>query len=131
MQQGIPKNIYNKHILELYKSPENYGKLKEPTHSATEKNSNCGDEIKIELKIKKSKIKDAKFSGSGCVLSIVSASMLINKIKGQDLDKIKRFNNKDILKLTDTNKNSSRIKCALLAWNAVKKALRNGKKKTK
>jgi nitrogen fixation NifU-like protein len=124
MEQGIPETMYKKHILELYKNPSNFGILKNATHSGTEYNSVCGDEITVNLIIKDNIIKDAKFSGSGCAISLVSASLLTEKIKGMNKKDIKSLNSGDIKKLFKTKMSNSRIKCMLLPLEAVKKALK-------
>ncbi|MEM3141537.1 MAG: iron-sulfur cluster assembly scaffold protein [Candidatus Pacearchaeota archaeon] len=124
MTHSIPKDIYKEHILELYKSPSNFGLLKNPSHEATEYNSFCGDEITVQLNVKKGVIKDVKFSGSGCVISIISASMLTDKIKGQKISKIKNMKSGDVLRMLKMKLNPARTKCALLSFEAIKKALK-------
>jgi nitrogen fixation NifU-like protein len=129
MQKGIPKNLYSEHIIELYKSPANYGILENATHQATESDSICGDEITIQLLLKNNIIKDARFHGSGCVLSIVSASLLTKKIIGMKIQETRKLNKEDILKLMKIKPDSSRIKCALLPLKAVKKSLEKNDKR--
>ncbi len=116
--------MYREHILELYKSPSNFGILENPSHEATEYNSVCGDEITVQLAVKNGMIKDVKFQGSGCVISIVSTSLLTNKIKDMNISSVKKLNKNDVLKLLNIKLNPARIKCALLSLEAVKKALR-------
>ena len=124
MEQGIPSDMYREHILELYKSPSNFGTLKNPSHESTEYNSVCGDEITIQLLIKSNVVKDIKFSGSGCVISTVSASLLTDKIKGMSPEDVKELSREDILKLLKIKITPARIKCALLSLEAAKKALK-------
>jgi len=62
MERGIPSSMYREHILELYKSPSNFGILKNATSEATEYNSICGDEITVQLLIKNKNISNVKFS---------------------------------------------------------------------
>ena len=116
--------MYKEHILELYKSPSNFGALKKPTHEKTEYNSVCGDEITVQMFIKDEKIKDIKFGGSGCVISMVAASMLTDKIKGMKISDIKNMKGEDVLGMLNMKLNLARVKCALLAFEAVKGALR-------
>ena len=123
MEIGIPSNIYREHLIELYKSPSNYGELEKANKKATEYNSLCGDEITMHLIVRKGKVEDIKFSGSGCVMSIVSASMLTDKIKGLSVDEIKKLSHEDILEMFKIKLNPARIKCALLPLEAVRKAL--------
>ncbi len=123
MEYGIPSDMYREHILELYRSPSNFGTLKNPSHESTEYNSVCGDEITIQLLIKNSVVKDTKFSGSGCVISMVSASLLTDKIKGMSPEDVKELSRGDILELLKIKISPARIKCALLPLEATRKAL--------
>jgi len=123
MTHELPNDIYKEHILELYKSPSNFGSLKNPTHQKTAYNSICGDEITVQLKVKDGTIKDIKFSGSGCVISIIAASMLTDKIKGLKLKDVKKIRSEDVLNMLKMKLNPARIKCALLSFEAVKGAL--------
>ena len=118
------EDIYPKHIIELYKNPSNFGLLENPSFEATEHNSACGDEVTVQLLVKDGKIINAKFSGSGCVLSIVIASLLTEKIKGMKVNDIKNLDKDDIKELFGARINSTRIKCALLPLEATKKALK-------
>jgi len=124
MERGIPSSMYREHILELYKSPSNFGILENATHESTAYNSICGDEITVQLLIKNNKINDIKFHGSGCVISLVSSSLLTDKLKGMKIKDVMRLEKKDILQLLKIPITSSRIKCALLPLEATKKALK-------
>ena len=124
MEIGIPNNIYREHLIELYKSPSNYGELKGANREATEHNSLCGDEITVQLLVEDGKIKDVKFNGSGCVMSLVSSSLLTDKIKNMDLREVKKLTKDDVLDLLKIKINPSRIKCVLLPLDAVKKSLK-------
>ncbi|MBW6442761.1 iron-sulfur cluster assembly scaffold protein [Patescibacteria group bacterium] len=123
MEKGIPSEMYKEHIIELYKSPRNLGCLENSTHKATEHNSLCGDEITINLIVDKGKVKEAKFSGSGCIISMVSSSLLTEKIKNMELEEIKKMGKKDMLDLLKIDITPARIKCALLPLETTKKAL--------
>lgn len=122
--EPIPEDMYKEHVLELYKSPSNYGVLKNPTHERTEYNSICGDEITVQLYIKEDIVKDVKFSGSGCVISMVSSSLLTDKIKGMKVEDVKKLKGQEALDLLKIKLNSGRIKCALLSFEAVKGVLK-------
>ncbi len=124
MERGIPSSMYREHILELYKSPSNFGILKNATNKATEYNSICGDEITVQILVKDGKINNVKFSGSGCVISLASSSLLTEKIKGMKIKDVMNLEKKDILELLKIPIISSRIKCALLPIQATKKALK-------
>ena len=122
--EAVPENMYSKEVIELYKNPSNFGILENATHEGTEYNSVCGDEITVQLLVKEGVIKETKFSGSGCALSLVAASLLTSKIKGMKIQEVKKLDKKDIKKLFKTKISDSRIKCVLLPLEAVKKALK-------
>lgn len=122
--ENFPSEMYKEHILELYKSPENYGELKNATHKHTETNASCGDEITLQLIVKDGKIADVKFYGSGCVMSTVSSSMLSSKIKGMKVEDAKKLSRDDVIKMLKINVNAGRIKCVVLPLYALKNALK-------
>lgn len=117
-------SAYKKHIIELWKNPRNFGTLKSPTHELTEHNSICGDEITVQIRAKDRRIADAKFSGSGCILSVVSASLLTDKLKGMEVQDVKKLGKEEIKKLLKTRIHPSRMKCALLPLEAAQKSLK-------
>ena len=67
---------------------------------------------------------DIKYSGSGCVISLVSASLFTDKIKGMKIDKVKKLSKEDILELLKIKINPARLKCVLLPLESVRGALR-------
>tara|TARA_Y100000034_G_scaffold55831_1_gene68377 strand:+ start:3008 stop:3406 length:399 start_codon:yes stop_codon:yes gene_type:complete len=121
---NLSEKMYREHILELYKNPSNFGELKNPTHKHTETNSLCGDEITVQLKVKNNKVEDAKFNGSGCVISMVSSSMLTDKIKNMEIKDVKKLDKKDVLKLLKISINPARLKCVLLPLESIRGALK-------
>ena len=120
----IPEDMYKEHILELYRSPSNFGILENVSHEATEYNSLCGDEITVQLFVEGGVVKDVKFSGSGCVISMVSSSLLTDKIKGMKVSDVKKLTRDDLLKMLKVKITPVRIKCVLLSLEATKKALK-------
>lgn len=117
-------DIYRQHIMELYKEPKNFEEMKNPTHEYEETSPTCGDEIKIQLKIKKGKVEDAKFYGSGCVISVVSSSLLTEKLKGMDMKDIEKMNKDDVLDMIGIKLNPARLGCALIPLKAAQKAIK-------
>lgn len=118
-------DIYQDFILEIYKNPFNYGKLDSPDLQANSYNPLCGDNIEMFIKLNEGKISEIKFSGKGCAISQVAASLLTEHLKDMQVDNAKKLTQKDILKLikVDLSKNPSRLKCALLSLEVLKKAL--------
>lgn len=124
MEEEIPSDMYKEHILELYKSPSNFGILKNPSYKHTSYNSVCGDEVTVNLLVKEGVVKDVKFSGSGCVISLVATSLLTNKIKSMKVSEVKKIRPEEVLELLKIKLNLARVKCALLGFEAVKGALK-------
>src|SRR3989344_4854525 len=116
------EEMYREEILDLYMNPHNFGRLKSPTHIHSEFNPLCGDTIKMELEIEKEKVKDVKFSGGGCALSIASASLLTDKIKNMPIREVEQLNSEDIINLMQIPIGPVRVKCVLLAFKTLQKA---------
>ena len=121
-------NIYRENILEHYKNPENSGVLFKPDIQIKELNTLCGDEIQIEIKLEKNKIKEAKFIGKGCAISQASADLLIGYIKNKKLNEIKKISQDDILKLLGIKLTPTRLNCALLPLLTLNKGLKEYEK---
>ncbi len=116
-------NLYTEIILDLYKNPMNKGILENPTNEHFVNNPLCGDEITIQLIIRDNKIEDVKFDGVGCAISMASASLLTEKLKGMSMENIKNLNKDDILEMLHIPISTMRLKCALLCLEAVRGAL--------
>jgi nitrogen fixation NifU-like protein len=117
----MTQTMYKRQIMELYSEKPNFGKIENPTHTIKQKNPICNDEIIIDLIIKNNKIIDAKFSGKTCFITTISASALLENIKGLTLQEIKKLNQRDMDKFLGTDITKTRIKCELLPLEAIKK----------
>ncbi len=74
-------------IKEHFRNPQNVGEIEEPEGMGAINNPVCGDTTKLYLKIKDGIIADAKFLSYGCAVTIASASVLTEKIKGKEISK--------------------------------------------
>ncbi len=84
--------LYQEHILDHYEEPFHRGECPGATHAHEDDNPLCGDVVRIELSIDPAgKIEDAFFNGDGCCISQASASMLLEKVIGQQVDDISRI----------------------------------------
>ena len=132
--------LYRELILDHYKSPRNKGPLARADASVHLHNPLCGDEITLALAVDGDVIREARFIGQGCSISQASASMLTEAVKGRSLaearDMIDRFTRMvrgelapeearlgDLEALAGVSKFPVRVKCALLAWEALDKDL--------
>ncbi|OZM55976.1 SUF system NifU family Fe-S cluster assembly protein [Lottiidibacillus patelloidae] len=132
--------LYRQVIMDHYKNPRNRGKIGEDGVSIEMNNPTCGDRIELQLKVEDGKITDAKFEGEGCSISLSSASMMTQAVKGKTVEEAlalsdifsnmmlgKDYNDDidlgDIEALQGVAKFPARIKCATLAWKAMEKGI--------
>jgi nitrogen fixation NifU-like protein len=113
-------DLYRQNILDHYQNPRNFGTLEHPDISAEDSNPLCGDEIRIDLKVKDGVIEDVRFSGKGCSISRAAASMLTEEIRGKTLEEVKRIGRDDVLEMLGIELGPVRLKCALLALKTLK-----------
>ncbi|MBI4092817.1 MAG: SUF system NifU family Fe-S cluster assembly protein [Candidatus Kerfeldbacteria bacterium] len=117
------EELYKEIILDHHKNPRHFGTLKKPTHQAHLENTLCGDEVTMQLKVEGLRIKDVAFSGSGCAITIASASLLTDAVLGKSLAAVKKLGTKDIDKLLGVKVGPAREKCAYLGLETLCKAL--------
>jgi len=115
--------MYAEMILDLYRHPMNYGQLENPDVKAKDSNPLCGDVIEIQIKLNKGVVKEVKFNGKGCAISLASASLLTEMIKGKKIDELKKLDKKDILDALGIELSVIRLKCALLPLKVLKMGL--------
>lgn len=116
-------SMYRENILELWKNPMNFGTIQNPTAKCEKANVFCGDEITVSLIIENNIMKDIKFNGKGCAISIAAASLITDKIKEKSLDEIKKISMKDAVDLLEIDISPGRIKCATLCFEGILEAL--------
>lgn len=135
-------DIYNDLIMEHSMNSYNKKELDDATFLEMGHNPNCGDEIKLEVKVNNGVIEDMAFTGHGCAISQASTSIMIDTLKGKTVEEAKKIietfiemikretkDEKDLEILEDAIafKNVSnmpaRVKCALLAWHTMEDIL--------
>ena len=145
------KQLYQDIILEHGKSPRNQGMCEGYNYDAKGYNPLCGDKIHIYLKsdIGK-KVEKLTFEGEGCAISLASASIMTELVKGKSFDEVRDImigflnmikNNSEIdsihldhdqktklMSLSGVKQYPMRVKCATLSWHTLVSAL-EGKKK--
>ena len=138
--------LYRSVIMDHYKNPRNKGSLDENTVTIDMNNPTCGDRIHLTLKLNDGIVEDAKFDGEGCSISMSSASMMTQIVKGKKLDEAlelaeifskmmlgqdfddEKYDLGDVEALQGVAKFPARIKCATLAWKAMEKGVSEEKK---
>lgn len=117
-------DIYKENILEHYKSPKNFGSLIKPTYSGSFSNPLCGDSIIVDIILKNNSIKNIKFRGDGCAISVASSSMLFEYLKGRSVKDLRKIDKSFLEKLINVKISEGRIKCLMLPINALNKILK-------
>lgn len=139
-------SIYTELIMEHNRSQHNKGSLDDPKITERGYNPNCGDDISLEVQIKNDIIENAAYTGVGCAISQASTSMMIDLIKGKTVTealnlvetfmdmirgKIKDEKELEVLEdaivLQNISTMPARVKCAVLAWHALKEAISSRK----
>jgi len=133
--------LYQEMILDHYRRPRNKGTLENPDASVEMKNPLCGDEIGLQLAFDGDSVSDLRFSGRGCSISQASASMMTQLVKGKTTGEIESIKKQfrelmlgdasaandpelgSLRALSGVARFPARVKCALLAWNALESAL--------
>jgi nitrogen fixation NifU-like protein len=87
-------DLYREIILDHYRSPRNRGELAPPAVRAEGHNPLCGDEIQVYLDVVDGVVNDIKITGSGCSISLSSASMMSQAVKGKKIADVKALVNR-------------------------------------
>ena len=142
------KELYQEIILDHGKNPRNLRKTENFNKDAKGHNPLCGDKVHIFLKLNENKkIEDISFEGSGCAISMASASIMTGIVKEKEekevnnltkdfLDMIKEKKELATKSLSEDDKTKlmslsgvkqypMRVKCATLAWHTLISAITN------
>ncbi len=116
-------SLYQERILDYYQNPRNRGTLNAPDFSSGMVNPSCGDAVSMQGKIIGDTLELCSFEGKGCVISQATASMLCEKVAGMSIQDIQKMDAEYMLSLLGMQLGPTRLKCALLPLEALKKGL--------
>ncbi len=135
------RELYQQVIIDHGRNPRHFGEIKDCDHCQEGFNPLCGDQLTLYIKIDNDIISDIKFNGQGCAISMASASLMAQALKGLPVADAKKLFARFHAELTDeviTDKGTAlgklavllgvkefpaRVKCATLAWHTLKNAL--------
>jgi nitrogen fixation NifU-like protein len=137
------RELYQEVILDHSRHPRHFGVLECHSHMAEGHNPLCGDRIRIFLYVDDTgKIRDVSFEGRGCAISVASASLMTDLLKGRTVKEAEQLmggflslvkgetaaelepSDRDHLQvMAGVSAFPMRVKCATLAWHAMKAAL--------
>ena len=143
------RDLYQEVILDHGRKPRNFRRLETPDLTARGDNPMCGDRMELFIGMEGDRIADAAFQGKGCAISMASASLMTETVRGKTPDEARdmaaRFremamtgtcpdcggaleDEMDRLQaLSGVYEFPSRVKCATLAWHTLNTALSGGK----
>lgn len=134
------KDLYREVILDHNRSPRNFGRLDPADSSAAGHNPLCGDALTIWLRMDGETVSDLRFEGQGCAISVASASLMTEAVRGRSRAQIaqlyeavhtlltgrERVAGEDLgklLALAGVAEYPARVKCASLSWHTLNAAL--------
>jgi nitrogen fixation NifU-like protein len=135
------KDLYQEVIVDHNRSPRNFGKLENPDRTLEGFNPLCGDRLTLYLNLNDNKIDDIRFDGSGCAISVASASLMTDTMKGKTAEEAEKIFNDFHELVTSDGSNvdeeklgklaalagvrdyPTRVKCATLCWHTLHSAL--------
>jgi nitrogen fixation NifU-like protein len=135
-------DLYQELVLDHGKRPRNFGPLEGETHRAEGVNPLCGDRITLHAKVDRGVVREIRFEGSGCAISKASASVMTGAVKGRTAAEIDALFEQFHRLVTEgprpgdeealgklavfggVHDYPTRVKCASLAWHALRRALR-------
>jgi nitrogen fixation NifU-like protein len=116
-------DIYAQNILDRYKNPFHKDKKLDAAVHRKEANHSCGDTIEISLKMDDDKAASYSFSGNGCAISMATADLLGDLIKGMSKEAILDLKKENIFEILGIEISVRRSKCALISLMALQNAL--------
>jgi len=129
--------LYQEIILDHAKRPMNKGVLENPTVTVPAENPTCGDELTLQLRVADGRVEEVRFTGQGCAICMASASMMTRAVKGKSCEEAGALFRQvhdgvrgagempkgEISALAGVKEFPQRVKCVLLAWEALREAL--------
>ncbi|MBU2616932.1 MAG: iron-sulfur cluster assembly scaffold protein [Nanoarchaeota archaeon] len=121
--------MYDEKILKRVKNIKYTGEMKNADAVGEVINSHCGDIMEIYLKIKKNKIDKIRFKTYGCLAAVVSTDCMCELAEGKTLDEAERITGEDIMNTLGGKFPPLKIHCTALSLKALKKAIKNYRKR--
>jgi nitrogen fixation NifU-like protein len=134
------QDLYRDVILDHNRHPRNFGKLEPHDAEAQGHNPLCGDRLSLTLRLDGDRIADVRFDGNGCAISVASASLMTEAVKGKPRSEVAALfdvvhdvlthherpvpdNLGKLAALTGVREFPARVKCASLCWHTLNAAL--------
>ncbi len=116
-------DLYREKILDHYGNPRNEGVMENADISHERENPICGDVVQLDIRVEDGRVTEARFSGQGCVISMASASMFTEEIKGKTISELKQLDDEDIFRMLGVELGPSRYHCGVLPLKVLQEAI--------
>lgn len=141
--EALLDEVYQEVILDHFRNPRHQGELENPDASCEVLNPLCGDRVRVSLRLKDGVVEDIKILGKGCSISQAAASMMASLCVGKTLEETQKLAELyhavmkgevsvdnaqelgDSLAFEGVRKFPARVKCALIAWDALSRCLKS------
>lgn len=120
--------LYSDILLDHFRHPRNYGSVTAPDVSNEQFNPLCGDRIRIELKLNRSIVREARFKGDACAISTAAASLLTELVVGEEVGKVANIPDARLISALESDIKPARLQCVLLPLQALREGLENYKR---
>ncbi len=120
--------MYNQKVIDTFSNPKNVGELPDANGIGMVGSAECGDIMKIYLKIENDVIVDCKFQTFGCAAAIASSSVATEMLKGMTVEQALKLTNKQVVEELE-GLPPQKIHCSVLAEEAIKAAIEDYKSK--
>lgn len=118
-------DLYRQYLVELYRQPHNFGSLEAPDVRQEGHNPLCGDEVRIDLALADGRVREARFEGKGCAVSIAASSILTDLAPGRTTEELLALTDQDMVnEMGLETLTPARLKCAILALKTMQTGLR-------
>lgn len=141
-------DLYQEVILEHSRHPRNFGRPEAPDRQARGNNPLCGDRVTVYLMLDGERIRDVRFEAKGCAISVASASMMSEMVRGRTAAEATELFNRfhalvtgeetdggdgldELEALSGVKDFPTRIKCATLPWHTLKAAIAGSQEEVK
>jgi nitrogen fixation NifU-like protein len=118
--RGVP---YGATVMEHFRRPRNHGRLPEADVAREGSNPLCGDRVRIELAVRDGRVADARFTANACAISVASASLLTERVRGLTLAAVGAIGDDEVVAALGSEIPQARRDCALLPLATMRTAL--------
>jgi nitrogen fixation NifU-like protein len=134
------RDLYRDVILDHNRSPRNFGRLEPADAAAVGHNPLCGDSLSLTVRLEGDRLKELRFNGQGCAISVASASLMSEAVTGRTLAEVEALYREvhalltepahqpgmalgKLMALAGVHDFPARVKCASLCWHTLHAAL--------